>query len=360
MSHESKTAEGLLSKVKQRDPNQCEFIEAVQEVLDSLSPLFEKYPKYLSVVETICEPERVIQFRFGKKKIIRFELKKKNVYVYVYRFHPSVNLSIIKFLGFEQIFKNALTGLPMGGGKGGSDFDPKGKSDGEVLRFCQSFTTELARYIGADTDVPAGDIGVGGREVGFMFGQWKRLTSLHTGVLTGKGLLWGGSNIRPEATGYGLVYIVDIALKHHKDEIKGKRIAISGKGNVAEFAAERALQLGAIVVSLSDSDGSVIEEKGFTFEQFTEVRKIEARRGRIKDYVKLSKTAKYYEHDRPWKHVKCDIALPCATQNEVNKSEAETLVKNGCKYVAEGANMPSDPEAIAVFKKGCTFFIPAK
>jgi len=208
--------------------------------------------------------------------------------------------------------------------------------------------------------VPAGDIGVGGREIGFMFGQWKRLTSLHTGVLTGKGFLWGGSNIRPEATGYGLVYIVDIALQHHKDSIKGKRVAISGKGNVAEYAAVKVLQLGGIVVSLSDSDGSVVEENGFSEEQVNAIRKIEAQRGRIKDYMKTSKTAKFFEKDRPWKHVKCDIALPCATQNEVNKSEAEALVKGGCKYVAEGANMPSDPEAIAVFKKGCKFFIPAK
>jgi len=356
--------------VKARDPNQTEFLEAVQEVLESIEPLFKKYPKYLSVIPTICEPERVIQFRVpwqddkGKWRVNRGFRVQFNQALGPYkgglRFHPSVSLSIIKFLGFEQIFKNALTGLPMGGGKGGSDFDPKGKSDAEVLRFCQSFMTELSRYLGADTDVPAGDIGVGGREIGFMYGQWKRMTSLHTGVLTGKGFLWGGSNIRPEATGYGLVYIVDIALKHHKDTFKGKRVAISGKGNVAEYAAEKVVHLGGIVVSMSDSDGSVVEENGFTEEQIREIKKIEARRGRIKEYMKFSKTAKFYENDRPWKHVKCDIALPCATQNEVNKSEAEALVKSGCKYVAEGANMPTDPDAIAVFKKGCKFFIPAK
>jgi glutamate dehydrogenase/leucine dehydrogenase len=371
MADSSTDFKSAFDGVKARDPHQEEFLEAAEEVLSSLKPLFDKYPKYLKVIPVVSEPERVIQFRVpwqaddGSWQVNRGFRVQFNQALGPYkgglRFHPSVNLSIIKFLGFEQIFKNALTGLPMGGGKGGSDFDPKGKSDGEVLRFCQSFMTELSRHIGADTDVPAGDIGVGGREIGYLFGQWKRLTRLHVGVLTGKGMSYSGSNIRPEATGYGLVYITQIALNAIGKDLKGMRVAISGSGNVAEFATEKCLQLGATVISLSDSGGAVVEESGFTEEQFAKIREIKARRGRIKEYVDFSKTAKFYAKDRPWKHVgKVDVVLPSATQNEINEEEALALVKAGAKFVAEGANMPSDPNAIAVFKKHCTFFIPAK
>merc|ERR1719159_377027 len=356
-------------KVEARDPNQAEFLQAVKEVLDSLAPLFKKYPKYANVLAAVCEPERIFQFRVpwvddsGKMQVNRGFRCQFNQAIGPYkgglRFHPTVNQSIVKFLGFEQIFKNALTGLPMGGGKGGSDFNPKGKSDAEVLRFCQSFMTELSKYIGADTDVPAGDIGVGGREIGYMFGQWKRLTAKHVGILTGKGFGWGGSLIRPEATGYGLVYIVQNAMEDLGDSFKGKRVAVSGSGNVATFCVEKLFELGAVVVSMSDSGGCVIEKDGFTAEQFKQIREIKERRGRIKEYK--SKTMKFVEKEQPWKYVeKVDVALPSATQNEICKDDALALVKAGCQYVGEGANMPSTPDAIEVFKKNCKVFIPAK
>merc|ERR1712130_1025354 len=351
------------------DPHEDEFHQAVEEVLQSLKPVFEKDEKYVEVAERLLEPERIFQFRVpwvndkGEMQINRGFRVQYNQAIGPYkgglRLHPSVNLSIIKFLGFEQIFKNALTTLPMGGGKGGSDFNPKGKSDAEVLRFCQSFMTELSKYIGQDTDVPAGDIGVGGREIGYLFGQWKRLTVKHVGVLTGKGYGWGGSLIRPEATGYGLVYITQNAMADLKTDFKGKRVAVSGSGNVATFCVEKLFELGAIVVSMSDSGGAVIEPNGFSKEQFQQIRDIKARRGRIKEYK--SKTMKFVEKEQPWKYVeKVDVALPSATQNEINKGDAIALVKAGCQYVAEGANMPSTPEAIEVFKKECKVFIPAK
>jgi glutamate dehydrogenase (NADP+) len=356
-------------KVEARDPNQAEFLQAVKEVLESLSPLFKKYPKYAKVLAAVCEPERIFQFRVpwvddkGNMQVNRGFRCQFNQAIGPYkgglRFHPTVNQSIVKFLGFEQIFKNALTGLPMGGGKGGSDFDPKGKSDAEVLRFCQSFMLELSKYIGADTDVPAGDIGVGGREIGYLFGQWKRLTVKHVGVLTGKGFGWGGSLIRPEATGFGLVYCMQYAMQDLKTTFKGKRVAISGSGNVATFAAQKVMELGGIVVSLSDSGGCVVEEGGFSKENIEKVFAIKARRGRIKEYK--SDSSKFVERQQPWKHVqKVDVALPCATQNEIVEEDAQALVKAGCEYVGEGANMPSTPAAIEVFKKGCKVFIPAK
>merc|ERR1719159_291103 len=358
-------------KVEARDPNQAEFLQAVKEVLDSLAPLFKKYPKYANVLAAMCEPERIFQFRVpwvddaGNMQVNRGFRCQFNQAIGPYkgglRFHPTVNQSIVKFLGFEQIFKNALTGLPMGGGKGGSDFNPKGKSDAEVLRFCQSFMTELSKYIGQDTDVPAGDIGVGGREIGYLFGQWKRLTVKHVGVLTGKGFGWGGSLIRPEATGYGLVYITQYAMEDIGTSFKGKRIAVSGAGNVATFCTEKVMELGGTVISLSDSGGCVIEENGFTKEQFQQIRDIKARRGRIKEYAALSKTCKFVAKEQPWKHVsKVDVALPSATQNEVTKEDAEALVKAGCQFVAEGANMPSTPDAIEVFQDKCKVYIPAK
>jgi glutamate dehydrogenase/leucine dehydrogenase len=356
-------------KVQARDPNQKEFLQAVHEVLESLGPLFQKYPKYAKVLAAVCEPERIFQFRVpwvddaGNMHVNRGFRCQFNQAIGPYkgglRFHPTVNQSIVKFLGFEQIFKNALTGLPMGGGKGGSDFNPKGKSDAEVLRFCQSFMLELSKYIGPDTDVPAGDIGVGGREIGFMFGQWKRLTVKHVGVLTGKGYGWGGSLIRPEATGFGLVYCTQYAMEDLKDSFKGKRVAISGSGNVATFAAQKVMELGGVVVSLSDSGGCVVEEGGFSKENIEKVFAIKSRRGRIKEYK--SETSKFVEKSQPWKHVqKVDVALPCATQNEVDEEDAKALVKAGCQYVGEGANMPSTPAAIEVFKKDCKVFIPAK
>eukprot|EP01083_Nonionella_stella_P140045 428602_1 len=365
----TETVNEIYCAIRDRDPSQKEFLQAVKEVIDSLIPLFDKYPKYLDVLTAICEPERILQFRVpwvddkGNHQVNRAFRCQFNQAIGPYkgglRFHPSVNQSIVKFLGFEQVFKNALTGLPMGGGKGGSDFNPKGKTNAEVLRFCQSFMTELSKYIGPDTDVPAGDIGVGGREIGYLFGQWKRLTSKHVGVLTGKGFGWGGSLIRPEATGYGLVYITQYALQDLNTDFKGKRVAVSGAGNVATFCVEKLFELGAVVVSLSDSGGCVIEENGFTQKQFEQIRAIKDRRGRIKEYK--SDTMKFIEGEQPWKHIKkVDVAFPCATQNEINKEDAEALVKAGCLYVGEGANMPSTPEAIDVFKAKCKVFIPAK
>lgn len=363
------TLEEVFEKVKSRDPNQKEFLQAVDEVLQSLRPLFDRYPKYLNVLPAICEPERAIQFRIpwqddqGVMQVNRGFRVQFNQAIGPYkgglRFHPSVNLSIVKFLGFEQIFKNALTTLPMGGGKGGSDFDPKGKTDGEVLRFCQSFMTELYKHIGGDVDVPAGDIGVGGREIGFMFGQYKRITHAHEGVLTGKGWGWGGSLIRPEATGYGLVYALDFAAIEHGDSLKGKKVTISGSGNVAQFAAEKCLHLGAKVLTFSDSSGTIYEPDGFDEEKCAKVVAIKERRGRCQEYLKESSTAQYFEGKRPW-HIPCDVALPSATQNEIEEDDAEALAKGGCKYVFEGANMPSNNEAIEIFKNNGMVYFPAK
>ncbi|XP_039259098.2 NADP-specific glutamate dehydrogenase-like isoform X2 [Styela clava] len=363
------TLEEVYAKVKSRDPNQTEFLQAVDEVVQSLRPLFERYPKYLQVLATACEPERAIQFRVpwqddkGVMQVNRGFRVQFNQAIGPYkgglRFHPSVNLSIIKFLGFEQIFKNALTTLPMGGGKGGSDFDPKGKSDAEVLRFCQSFMTELYRHIGPDCDVPAGDIGVGGREIGFLFGQYKRITHDHVGVLTGKGWGWGGSLIRPEATGYGCVYALNFAAIEHGDTLKGKKVTISGSGNVAQFAAEKCLHFGATVLTFSDSSGTIYEPNGFDKAKCDKLVAIKDRRGRCKEYLQESSTAQYFDGKRPW-HIACDVALPSATQNEVEKADADALVKNGCKYVFEGANMPSTNDAIEIFKANKVVYFPAK
>ncbi len=359
----------LLERVKARNAGEPEFHQAVMEVLESLEPVIEKHPEYVEsgVIEMLVEPERIIKFRVpwvddsGKVQVNRGFRVQFNSAIGPYkgglRFHPSVYEGIIKFLGFEQIFKNSLTGLPIGGGKGGSDFDPKGKSDAEVMRFCQSFMTELSRHIGADTDVPAGDIGVGAREIGYLFGQYKRLRNEFTGVLTGKGLTYGGSLARKEATGYGLCYFTNEMLKEAGTTFEGKTVVVSGSGNVAIYATEKATQLGGKVVALSDSNGYVYDSEGIDLDAVKEIK--EVNRGRIKEYIKYRPNAKYVENGCIWE-VKCDIALPCATQNEVNKESAEKLVANGCKFVAEGANMPSTPEAIECFQKAGIPFGPAK
>ncbi len=362
---------GVLADLERRSGNEPEFLQAVTEVLESLEPVIESDPKYEKngVIERIVEPERAILFRVswvddnGKVQVNRGYRVQFNSAIGPYkgglRLHPSVNLSVIKFLGFEQIFKNSLTGLPIGGGKGGSDFDPKGKSDGEIMRFCQSFMTELAKHIGADTDVPAGDIGVGGREIGYMFGQYKRLRNEYTGVLTGKGLTYGGSLARTEATGYGLCYYTEEMLKCMKnDSFKGKTVVISGSGNVAIYANEKATALGAKVVAMSDSNGYIYDENGIDLAVVKQIKEVE--RGRIKEYAARVKDAKYVEGCRGIWSVKCDIALPCATQNELNGEEAAMLIKNGVIAVAEGANMPSTPEAIEAFQKAGVLFGPAK
>ena len=362
---------GVLADLERRSGNEPEFLQAVTEVLESLEPVIESDPKYEKngVIERIVEPERAILFRVswvddnGKVQVNRGYRVQFNSAIGPYkgglRLHPSVNLSVIKFLGFEQIFKNSLTGLPIGGGKGGSDFDPKGKSDGEIMRFCQSFMTELAKHIGADTDVPAGDIGVGGREIGYMFGQYKRLRNEYTGVLTGKGLTYGGSLARTEATGYGLCYYTEEMLKCMKnDSFKGKTVVISGSGNVAIYANEKATALGAKVVAMSDSNGYIYDENGIDLAVVKQIKEVE--RGRIKEYAARVKGAKYVEGCRGIWSVKCDIALPCATQNELNGEEAATLIKNGVIAVAEGANMPSTPEAVEAFQKAGVLFGPAK
>ena len=361
----------VLADLARRSGNEPEFLQAVTEVLESLEPVIESDPKYEKngVIERIVEPERAILFRVswvddnGKVQVNRGYRVQFNSAIGPYkgglRLHPSVNLSVIKFLGFEQIFKNSLTGLPIGGGKGGSDFDPKGKSDGEIMRFCQSFMTELAKHIGADTDVPAGDIGVGGREIGYMFGQYKRLRNEYTGVLTGKGLTYGGSLARTEATGYGLCYYTEEMLKCMKnDSFKGKTVIISGSGNVAIYANEKATALGAKVVAMSDSNGYIYDENGIDLAVVKQIKEVE--RGRIKEYAARVKGAKYVEGCRGIWSVKCDIALPCATQNELNGEEAAMLIKNGVIAVAEGANMPSTPEAIEAFQKAGVLFGPAK
>ena len=362
----------FMDYVKGRNAYEPEFLQAVHEVAEAIIPFIENNPKYQGkkLLERMVEPERVLMFRVpwvddnGETQVNRGYRVEFNSAIGPYkgglRFHPSVNLSILKFLGFEQVFKNSLTTLPMGGGKGGSDFDPKGKSDREVMAFCQSFMTELARHIGPDTDVPAGDIGVGGREIGFMFGQYKRLRNEFTGVLTGKGATWGGSLIRPEATGYGNVYFAENMLKTKGDSFSGKTVAISGSGNVAQYACEKATELGAKVVTLSDSKGYIYDAEGIDADKLAFVMELKnVKRGRISEYVKQYPNATFVEGKRPWE-VKVDIALPCATQNELNGEEAKVLVDNGCMCVSEGANMPSTPEAIEVFQKAKILFAPGK
>ncbi|HIP36352.1 MAG TPA: NADP-specific glutamate dehydrogenase [Crocinitomix sp.] len=362
----------FMTKVKEKHGHETEFLQAVEEVAEAIIPFMEDNPKYkgVNLLERMVEPERIIIFRVpwlddkGNAQVnIGYRVEFNSAigpYKGGLRFHPSVNLSILKFLGFEQVFKNSLTTLPMGGGKGGSDFDPKGKSDNEVMKFCQSFMTELSRHIGADTDVPAGDIGVGGREIGYMFGQYKRIRNEFTGVLTGKGRNWGGSLIRPEATGYGTVYFAEEMLKTKGDSFEGKTVVISGSGNVAQYACEKATQLGAKVITMSDSKGYIVDPVGIDTEKLAWVMDLKNnRRGRIKEYVEQFTGATYHEGKRPWREI-CDIALPCATQNELNAEEAGQLVANGCKCVAEGANMPSTPEAIAVFHGAKILFSPGK
>ena len=353
-----------------KDPNQPEFLQAVGEVLESLQPVVEKRPdlEKAGILQRMVEPERVIQFRVpwvddaGNVQVNRGFRVQFNSAIGPYkgglRFHPSVNLSIIKFLGFEQIFKNSLTGLPMGGGKGGSDFDPKGKSDAEVMRFCQSFMTELQRHIGQFTDVPAGDIGVGAREIGFMYGQYKRIRNEFTGVLTGKGLTFGGSLARTEATGYGLCYFADEMLKANGKSFDGAKVVISGSGNVAIYANQKATQLGGKVIAMSDSNGYIVDENGIDYKVMKEIK--EVKRARIKTYLDYVPSAKYVEGSAGIWSVPCDIALPCATQNELPLEGAKALVANGCYAVAEGANMPSTPEAVAYLQANGVLFAPAK
>jgi glutamate dehydrogenase (NADP+) len=353
----------FMEKIKARDPYQPEFHQAVEEVADAIGPFIEANPRYkeAKILERIAEPERVFMFRVpwvndkGEIQVNRGFRVQMNSAIGPYkgglRFHPTVYLGMLKFLAFEQVFKNSLTTLPMGGGKGGSDFDPKGKSDAEVMRFCQSFMIELFRHIGPDTDVPAGDIGVGGREIGFLFGMYKRLRNEFTGVLTGKGRNWGGSLIRPEATGYGQVYFAQEMLKVRGDSLEGKVCTVSGSGNVAQYATEKCLDFGAKVVTLSDSGGTIHDPDGIDRKKLAWVMNLKnVKRGRISEYVKEFKGAEYLEGKRPWV-VKCDVALPSATQNELDGKDAKELIKNGCFVVSEGANMPSTPEAIEVFQK---------
>ena len=371
MSNAVASLEAFLAKVEQRDGNQPEFLQAIREVFTSIWSFLEKNPKYRSeaLLERLVEPERIIQFRVawtddkGEVQVNRAFRIQFNSAIGPFkggmRFHPSVNQSILKFLGFEQIFKNALTTLPMGGAKGGSDFDPKGKSDAEVMRFCQALMTELYRHIGPDTDVPAGDIGVGAREVGYLTGMMKKLSNQTGCVFTGKGLSFGGSLIRPEATGYGLVYFVQAMLAEKGQDLKGKTVAVSGSGNVAQYAIEKALQLGAKVISCSDSSGTVVDEEGFTQEKLAALMDIKnVKRGRVKDYADLF-SLKYIADARPW-HLKVDIALPCATQNELALSNAQALIANGVQVVAEGANMPTTIEATNAFIDAGVLFGPGK
>ncbi len=362
--------ERVLAELKAKNPGEPEFHQAATEILNGLRPVVAKHPEYekAALLERFVEPERVILFRVpwvddaGKVHVNKGYRVQFNSAIGPYkgglRFHPTVNLSVIKFLGLEQILKNSLTGLPIGGGKGGADFDPKGKSDNEIMRFCQSFMTELYRHIGQDTDVPAGDIGVGGREIGFLFGQYKRIRDEHVGVLTGRGLTYGGSLARTEATGYGLVYMVEEALKCRGDSLKGKKVVVSGSGNVAIYATEKAQSLGAKVVALYDSNGYIYDEEGIRLDVVKQIKEVE--RARIKVYADRVKGAQYHEGCKGIWGIPCDIALPCATQNEIDKASAELLVKNGVKYVGEGANMPSTLEAIEVFQKAGVVFLPAK
>ncbi|HOW42074.1 MAG TPA: NADP-specific glutamate dehydrogenase [Candidatus Omnitrophota bacterium] len=367
----SKRIDEFMELVIAKNPGEKEFHQAVREVVETVMPFIEENPKYLKakILERIIEPERIIIFRVpwlddkGEVQVNRGFRIEMNSAIGPYkgglRLHPSVNLGILKFLAFEQVFKNSLTTLPMGGGKGGSDFDPKGKSDNEVMRFCQSFMTELQRHIGPDTDVPAGDIGVGGREIGFLFGQYKRLRNEFTGVLTGKGLNWGGSLIRPEATGYGCVYFAQEMLRTRGESLEGKVCTVSGSGNVAQYTVEKLLQLGAKPVTLSDSDGYIYDADGISEQKLKFVLELKnVKRGRIKEYAQKY-GCKFLEGKRPWE-VKCDIAFPSATQNEIDEADAKKLVKNGCMCVAEGANMPSTPEAIAVFQAAKILYAPGK
>lgn len=367
----------VIAKLKQKDASQPEFLQAAEEVMTTLEPTVKKHPDFVKagIYERIVEPDRVIMFRVpwvddkGKVQVNRgFRVQFNNAigpYKGGLRFHPSVNLGIIKFLGFEQVFKNALTTLPMGGGKGGSDFDPKGKSDEEVMRFCQAFMRELFRHIGPDRDVPAGDIGVGGREIGYLYGYYKKIVNEHTGVLTGKGLEYGGSLIRPEATGYGATYFAAEMLSTRGEDLKGKRCAVSGSGNVAQYTIEKVNQLGGKVISVSDSNGTVIDEGGITYEKLQHLMELKnVKRGRIKEHAEKYKT-QYFEGKSVWdvikeQGIKVDVAFPSATQNEVDKVHAEALVKNGCKCVSEGANMPSTLEAIAVYQDSSILYGPAK
>lgn len=362
----------IITSIEQKNQSEPEFLQAVHEVAEHILPYIGKNPKYkkYKIFERITEPERVIIFRVpwvddaGEIQINRGFRVQMNSAIGPYkgglRFHPSVNLSVLKFLAFEQTLKNSLTGLPMGGGKGGSDFDPKGKSDNEVMRFCQSFMTELYRHIGSNLDVPAGDIGVGKREIGFMFGQYKRIQNEFTGILTGKGFEWGGSRIRPEATGYGLIYFIQEIFKTQGDNLEGKTITVSGSGNVAQFAVEKSIQCGAKVVTMSDSNGFIYDAAGITAEKLAFITELkEVKRGRLKEYIDQYPEAQYFEGQKPW-NIKCDIALPCATQNELNGDDAQKLIDNGCKYVAEGANMPSTSEAVAIFNAAKIFYVPGK
>ena len=362
----------FINIVDKRNPNEPEFLQAVTEVAETVIPFIEENPQYnqAKLLERMTEPERVLLFRVPWtddnnevqiNKGYRIEMNSAiGPYKGGLRFHPSVNLSILKFLAFEQVFKNSLTTLPMGGGKGGSDFDPKGKSDAEVMRFCQSFMTELSRHIGPNTDVPAGDIGVGGREIGYMFGQYKRLRNEFTGVLTGKGMSFGGSLIRPEATGYGDVYFAQSMLATKGDSFKGKTVAVSGSGNVAQYATQKATELGAKVVTMSDSSGYIYDADGIDADKLAFVMDLKnVKRGRISAYVEKYPSAKFFSGERPWS-VKCDVALPCATQNELNEAEAKTLVANGCICVSEGANMPTTPGAIEVLQNAKILFAPGK
>ena len=363
--------EAFMSKVKAKDGHEPEFIQAVEEVVETVIPFIQDNPKYdqANILERIVEPERVIMFRIpwlddkGNSQVNRGYRVEFNSAIGPYkgglRFHPSVNLGILKFLGFEQVFKNSLTTLPMGGGKGGSDFNPKGKSDNEVMKFCQSFMTELSRHIGPNTDVPAGDIGVGAREIGYLFGQYKRIRNEFTGVLTGKGINWGGSLIRPEATGYGNVYFAQNMLHANNDSFESKTVSISGSGNVAQYACQKATELGAKVVTMSDSSGFIYDQDGINAEKLAFIMDLKnVRRGRIKEYADKF-GCQFFEGKRPWS-IKCDIALPCATQNELNLEEAKMLIDNGCMCVSEGANMPSTPEAIEAFHNAKILFAPGK
>ncbi|CZU00004.1 hypothetical protein PFAG_05380 [Plasmodium falciparum Santa Lucia] len=362
--------EELREKVVSKNKNEPEFLQAFEEVLSCLKPVFKKDNVYIGVLENIAEPERVIQFRVpwindkGEHKMNRgFRVQYNSVlgpYKGGLRFHPTVNLSVIKFLGFEQIFKNSLTTLPMGGGKGGSDFDPKGKSENEILKFCQSFMTNLFRYIGPNTDVPAGDIGVGGREIGYLFGQYKKLKNSFEGVLTGKNIKWGGSNIRAEATGYGVVYFAENVLKDLNDNLENKKCLVSGSGNVAQYLVEKLIEKGAIVLTMSDSNGYILEPNGFTKEQLNYIMDIKNnQRLRLKEYLKYSKTAKYFENQKPW-NIPCDIAFPCATQNEINENDADLFIQNKCKMIVEGANMPTHIKALHKLKQNNIILCPSK
>ena len=367
-----KIIENFISEIDKKNSHEPEFMQAVKEIAETVLPYIVSKDIYhgKNILMRMVEPERVLMFRVnwvddnGEIQVNRGYRVQMNSAIGPYkgglRFHPTVNLSILKFLALEQVFKNSLTTLPMGGGKGGSDFDPKGKSDGEVMRFCQSFMTELYRYIGPNTDVPAGDMGVGGREIGYMFGQYKKLKKEFTGVLTGKGLSWGGSLIRPESTGYGTVYFAENMLNHVSNSIKGKTVVISGSGNVAQFAAEKCIQLSAKVISMSDSSGTVYDSDGIDTEKLNFIMDLKnVKRGRINEYVHKYPNAVFFKNKTPWE-IKCDIALPCATQNELNENDAENLIKNGCICVSEGANMPCEPNAIKIFKLNKILYAPGK